>query len=186
MFFKKEVVCDKCGVSVHKKLIGDFDATHQGKHKDGFRLRLCKSCMSNALIEQLLSFDERAVIVHPSVRYKTYAFYQFDELLTSSKHSIHRNSDIEFMNDLKKLLPPDKANCHLCTDVASYTWIPLTVFDNNPFNWYVNKELNHHNIYLCNRCLTKAFRDKVQEDNITFTAIYPPRKGEGFATPWEV
>lgn len=179
--FNKEATCEKCGETMSKKLIGLMDSTHQGKRKDGKRLKLCNKCMLDTFYTYLRDFKDRAIIVYPDKQNNAYAFYQFQEL------SEYPEEYFELIDNMKGLQPPTEEKCNRCSNSAQYTWCSKEVFMNSdPYTMEVNTENNYESQYLCRDCLVNAFNQRVADENISFYTIFPPISGEGFCTPWDV
>jgi len=184
--FKKEILCGRCGLQLPKQQLGIFDTTHQGKRKQGEQIRLCQSCMIEALIEQISNFQGRAIFVYPSDKFNAYVFYQFNELEENIKYSRHYDKDADFIKDMRELLPSNHAVCTDCNDSALFTWASLELFDDDPYSWQVKRKIELEHIYLCKKCLINYLLDKLKTDNIQLSAIYPPIEGDGFCTPWDI
>lgn len=179
-------ICDKCGNKLPNKQLCLYDGTHQGRIRNGQKMKLCIKCCLAKLCNQLRDYTEKIVVVQPSNAYNTYAFYNYDDLLQASRYSIHKNKDLQFINKMKELLPPDSAKCECCGIIALYTWCSIDVYEDGPFSWVVNTKDRFDFIYLCKECLIDAFLKKVNKDGMIFKTIFPPLGGEGFLTPWEV
>jgi len=183
-FWNKELTCEECNVSFPKKQICVYDSTRQGRVKNEIKLNLCQKC---ALIYLFKSFNKKTIILHPLKNHNAYTYYDLDELLRSSRTSIHKDRFTKFVSALRKLIPPDSAVCNCCTDHASFTWCSPEVFDNNPYNTEISPEEDFEAVYLCKECLIKLFSGIVKSEDISFSAILPPAiDGDGYYTPWDV
>lgn len=171
--FNKEIECEQCNLTKPKKQIGIYDTSHQGRRKDGKKFKFCNDCMVGMLIKQLRENEEKAVIIYPTKKYNAYVFYQF-------------NGNDNFLNDMETFLPPEYAECNLCGNQAFYTWSPLDIVYNNPYEWKVDFDKQSECIYLCKECLITQFHQKLMNENVKFDAIYPPIGGRGLCTPWQV
>jgi hypothetical protein len=186
-FIKKQIICEKCGKEVDKKELGIYDASHQGRIKSGQKLKLCKRCLVNSLVENIKEFDGKAVIIKPSSRYNAYVYYQLEELKKSSGFARNKDWEDSLTNDMSSLLPLDIDKCCSCKNSAQFTFCTLDIFNGaNPYNWEVSMNRENEKSYMCKDCLLNVLIKEFNNEGINISAVYPITKGDGFLTPWEV
>lgn len=178
--FKKEMICDNCGTTFNKKEKGIYDASHQGRITDGYELKVCPTCMVNLIVKQFNTFTNKAIIIKPTLKHKSYVFYQFESMDKTNKE------DEILVSDLKSFLPHDDSKCNKCNSVATYTWCSPEILNNDPYSWEVNNKHNFSYTYLCKKCLSNEFKKEVESNNVKFKFFYPPITGDGFCTQWDL
>jgi len=185
--FIKESKCEKCGISIPKKDLAEYDTTHQGQNKYGNIKKVCNSCLMEMFYDSLKSFNETAVVISPIQGMNAYVTYNFDKLLNTkqSSHTMEENNK-KFINELIELLPQNNTKCSCCEDKATYTWCSSELLNNDPFSWEINRYSGLEPIYLCKKCLINKFKEEMEKENIRFELIYPPLKGDGFICSWEI
>lgn len=188
MFFSKRFFCEKCHAPIDKKSMCTFDYSLQGKNKDANAIRLCQNCCLKEFADNFRQHTQKAVIIQPSSKFNSYAFYNFKELLGKSKHSINGYRDVELIENMKRLLPNDETKCSLCSSRANYTYCPLDIFyEDSPYDWEINMTEKGQCTYLCPNCLIELLLSSVEKGIINFNAVFPMVNDEiGFYTPWDV
>lgn len=184
MLFKKEIACEECNSAITPKNICTIDYSRQGRIRHGIKIILCQKCGINKIINSFQEYTQKAVVIQPSSKYNTYAFYSFQELTSASKKSLTKFVDEEYIKDIEKLLPKDGDKCELCSNNANYSWCTINIYNGTPFNMDINK--SEKPILVCKNCLSKLFADKIISDNISFQVVFPMIDEIGFYTPWGV
>ena len=186
MFFHKELFCEKCHAPINKKNICTFDYSLQRRNKTGRKISLCQDCCLKELAANLRKHSQKAVIIQPTGKYDTYAFYSFKMLSEGVGHSMDKDTILKYIQDIESFLPKDNEECNRCSSHASYTWCTMNIYSkDNPSYMYINLAEKKDCIYLCTDCLINLLRKKIQTENIHFREIYPMVDDEaGFYTPW--
>ena len=185
--FIKEAKCESCKKILPKKWLAIYDTTHQGRHKNGYSIKICNDCLMKQFYESLRNFDETAIVIYPINGFNAYVYYDFDSLLDTKYSSNGVMEDNEnLVSDLTELLPTSDTKCSCCENKATYTGCSSEIFNNDPFLWEVIKETEFEHKYLCKDCLIRELQKKIAELEIKLEGIYPPIQKKGFLCPWQI
>lgn len=180
MIFNREVGCQKCKEIISRTEACTIDYSHQGKIKNGIKVRVCKECGLRELTGNIGTHRKKAIVVRPSSRYNAYVFYDFKDF---------KRTDENFCREIQRLLPKDGEKCSSCSSEAAYTWCTLSIFHKeDPFSMRIsktNKDNKENNIHVCKDCLTELLKKEMEADSIKLNEVMPMIDEAGFYTPWE-
>jgi hypothetical protein len=186
-FFSKEINCARCGKVITKKEAGQYDASHQGKYKEGISQKVCLDCLKELLFENLLRFQDRLVIISPIRNKNAMVTYNFDELLSVKQgNGMMEEQNKQFVYDLRALLPLNTDKCACCGEKATMTYAPSAIINHDPFSWRIIHDESIKTSFLCSDCMTDEMKKVFTEVDILLDFIYPPLSGDGLLCSWEL
>lgn len=185
--FKREVTCAYCFKTISKREAGDFDTTHQGKNKSGSITKLCQDCMRDLLFDNLRHFNDKLVIISPIPSFDAIVSYDFSYLMKVNKNKgLVELENEDFVNELKAILPKDDTKCVSCGEIATMTWCPSELVNNDPYSWKLVESEVFNVQCLCKTCLIEKLRGRFSEEVFHIRTIYPPLSGDGFVCSWSI
>ena len=179
--FIKEYYCDVCGNTHAKKQVKEYDTSQQGENLYGSKQIVCEKCLLDLFYKNLLNFTRYAVVVAPMYKHNAFICYDFDRLL-NKEHDFN----IEFINDLKKLIPSIDSKCSCCDAKAQFTYCKPELLYCDPYKWKVNKKAIDDNIYLCNNCIISKIDKDIKEQDIQLETIIPITNGDCLLCSWDI